>query len=112
MCQAGFDAAIIFFVPYISYNECKDIWTSTGYGDGIWVFGTIVYTILGIDAFKLIIFRYVDVIYVALVMAMFGRIANMTYTWTIWTHVCFWGSALLYVLFLATYQVSAVVYFS
>jgi hypothetical protein len=47
MCQAGFDAIIIFFVPYISYNECKDIWTSTGYGDGIWVFGTVVYTILG-----------------------------------------------------------------
>jgi magnesium-transporting ATPase (P-type) len=114
MTQAAVDATIIFFIPYASYSEAQDIWTSTGYGDGLWVFGTIVYTILGKYLLSCWAAVCGDCIFYGLlcnvclfaVLAMFGRIANLTYTWTVWTHLAFWGSGALYVLFLATYQVT------
>ena len=82
---------VIFFIPYLAYKEALDTWTSTGYSDGIWIFGTIIYT--------------------CLVASMFVRVVNLTSTWTIWTHAFFWGSVALFILFLYTFQVSFFIVF-
>lgn len=84
MLQALVEAGITFGIPYWCYIYPADVWGSAGYNDGIWVFGTTVYTVL--------------------VISMFLRAAMLTYTWTYVTHVCFWGSVAAYVLFLYTYQ--------
>jgi len=84
MLQALLDTTITFGIPYYCYLYPADVWGDSGYNDGIWVFGTTVYTVL--------------------VISMFLRAAMLTYTWTYITHICFWGSVLLYVLFLFTYQ--------
>jgi len=84
IAQAVLDAFIIFSIPYYAYKQPADIWSNDGHTEGIWVFGTTVYTIL--------------------VIAMFYRIVILTYTWTYITHLCFWLSILLYVGFLYSYQ--------
>ncbi len=88
MFQAFIDAAIIFFVPYSVYSSQFDVANSAasgGHSAGLTVYGTAVYTYL--------------------VMAMFLRCAMLTNTWTYLTHVCFWGSGVLYFVFLLAYQV-------
>lgn len=59
------DAVVIFFVPYYVYAGTFDVWgnssSSEGKNDGLWIFGTTVYT--------------------ALVVCMFVRCALLTYTW-------------------------------
>ena len=87
MLQAIVDAAIVFFIPYLCYNDPADVWAGSpifgganeGKTAGIWVFGTTVFT--------------------AMVLSMFVRAAMLTYTWTYITHLCFWGSIALYVVF-------------
>ena len=53
--------------------------------DGLWIFGTTVYT--------------------ALVASMFVRIALLTHTWTAYSHFYFWFSLTSYIAFLLIYQV-------
>ena len=53
--------------------------------DGLWIFGTTVYT--------------------ALVISMFGRIILLTHTWTLYSHGYFWLSLAAYIVFLFLYQV-------
>jgi len=84
IAQAVLDAFIIFAIPYYAYRQPFDIWSHDGHTEGIWVFGTTVYTIL--------------------VIAMFYRIVILTYTWTYITHLCFWLSIVLYIGFLYSYQ--------
>jgi magnesium-transporting ATPase (P-type) len=92
MLQAIFDAALVFFVPYFCYSDPADVWAgptflgtdNAGKSAGIWVFGTTIFTVM--------------------VISMFLRAAMLTFTWTYITHICFWGSVALYVLFLFTYQ--------
>jgi magnesium-transporting ATPase (P-type) len=84
MAQAVLDAMIIFGIPYYCSIEPGDVWGKDAYTDGLWIFGTVVYT--------------------ALVVSMFVRIAMITHTWTVWTHVFFWSSILAYVIFLLVYQ--------
>jgi phospholipid-transporting ATPase len=83
------DALVIFFVPYYVYAGTYDVWgnsaSSEGKNDGLWIFGTTVYT--------------------ALVVCMFVRCALLTYTWTWMSLACFWFSLLFYFGFLLVYQV-------
>eukprot|EP01038_Epipyxis_sp_PR26KG_P007214 gene7214-9844_t len=79
MVQASMDALLIFFVSYAVYHG-----GNKGYSDGIWVFGTTVYT--------------------ALIISMFVRCAMLTYTWTWVSYVCIILSFLFYFLFLIVYQ--------
>ena len=80
-------------MPYYCYYLPADTWTgaapafggdNAGKSSGVWVFGTTVFTLM--------------------VVSMLLRAAMMTYTWTYITHLCFWGSATLYLLFLYFYQ--------
>ena len=84
MIQAILDSFIIFGISYYSYKEVGDVWSSDGKTNGIWIYGTVVYT--------------------ALVFAMFARIAILTDTWTWITHVFFWGSIIVFLIFYFTYQ--------
>lgn len=84
MVQAIIDSIIIFGIPYYSYKEVGDVWDSTGKSNGIWIYGTVVYT--------------------ALIFAMFSRIAILTDTWTWITHLFFWGSIAIFLVFYFTYQ--------
>jgi phospholipid-translocating P-type ATPase (flippase) len=84
IAQAVIDAFIIFAIPYYAYKQPADIWSKDGHTEGIWVFGTTVYTIL--------------------VTAMFYRILILTCTWTYITHLCFWLSIIVYIGFLYSYQ--------
>eukprot|EP01034_Spumella_vulgaris_P026143 gene26144-32677_t len=88
MLQAVIEAVIIFFVPYYAYSTQYDIWTPSSSGggesDGLWVFGTAVYTYL--------------------LCAMFLRCALLTCTWSSWSHAASWASIALYFAFLLIYQ--------
>jgi magnesium-transporting ATPase (P-type) len=88
MLQAGLDTLIIFGISYYCSIEPGDIWGKNAYNDGIWIFGTTVYT--------------------ALVIAMFVRIFMLTQTWNIYSHLFYWFSIALYIIFLAFYEVSDV----
>jgi hypothetical protein len=89
IAQASVDALIIFFIPYYCYSGSYDVWGNiddeTGKSEGLWVFGTTVYT--------------------CLVVSMFFRLALLTNTWTWISHFCFWLSFSFYFLFLIAYQV-------
>jgi magnesium-transporting ATPase (P-type) len=84
MLQAALEAAFTFGIPYYCYLYPGDVWGDEGYNEGLAIFGTTVYTVM--------------------VISMFLRAAMLTFTWTYITHICFWGSVALYVLFLFTYQ--------
>ena len=86
MGQAVLDALIIFGIPYYCSIEPGDVWGKDAYTDGIWIFGTVVYT--------------------ALVIAMFVRIAMITNTWTYLSHFFYWTSISAYIVFLVVYQVN------
>jgi hypothetical protein len=86
MAQACVDALLIFGIPYYCSAAPGDVWGDNAYADGIWIFGTTVYT--------------------ALVISMFGRIILLTHTWTVYSHCYFWVSILAYIIFLFLYQVT------
>eukprot|EP01038_Epipyxis_sp_PR26KG_P006476 gene6476-8908_t len=78
-------ALLMYYVSYYVYRVPNDVWGDTGYTDGLWVFGTTVYT--------------------CVIFAMFVRCALSTYTWTWISHLCFWLSFVCcYVIFLVAYQ--------
>ena len=85
MAQAILDSMIIFGIPYYCSIEPGDVWGKDAFTDGLWIFGTVVYT--------------------ALVVSMFVRIAMITYTWTAYTHFFFWSSIVAYGVFLLIYQI-------
>ena len=84
LAQAVVDAVIIYGMPYYAYSEVADVWSSSGKNEGLWIFGTVVYT--------------------CLVIAMFARIALLTDTWTYLTHIGFWASVALFIMFYFTYE--------
>jgi magnesium-transporting ATPase (P-type) len=88
--QALVDAISIFFISYACYLSPKDVWSKDGYTEGLWLFGTAVYS--------------------SLVAAMFLRCAMLTCTWTYLAHIAFWGSAVAYLLFLIALQVDIPIY--
>lgn len=84
LAQAVVDAVIIYGMPYYAYSEVADVWNSQGKNEGLWIFGTVVYT--------------------CLVIAMFARIALLTDTWTYLTHLGFWLSVAFFIMFYFTYE--------
>eukprot|EP00602_Paraphysomonas_sp_CaronLab_P005224 CAMPEP_0185037446 /NCGR_PEP_ID=MMETSP1103-20130426/31882_1 /TAXON_ID=36769 /ORGANISM="Paraphysomonas bandaiensis, Strain Caron Lab Isolate" /LENGTH=1289 /DNA_ID=CAMNT_0027575425 /DNA_START=341 /DNA_END=4210 /DNA_ORIENTATION=- len=89
LLQATVDAVIIYFIPYANFHV-SDVNTENGKLDGIWVFGSTVFT--------------------CLILSQLARCAWLTYTWT-WLSVLFWlGSALFFYLFILSYQYIAYFY--
>lgn len=56
--QALLDSLVVFFLPLKAYEEPETVWAKRGFGDGIYVFGTTVYS--------------------CLIMAMMLKVFNMT----------------------------------
>lgn len=82
LLQATVDALLLFFLPYgcFKYSVQDD-----GKNDGIWIMGTTIYC--------------------CMLVAMFVRCALLTYTWTIWSVIFFFGSIGLFLTFIFSYEV-------
>ena len=85
LAQAILESIIIFFMPF--GNMCTTEGGEEGENaDGLWVFGTIVFT--------------------CLIVSQLVRCAWLTYTWTLLSVVFLFGSLFVYILFVMLYQVS------
>ncbi len=83
LLQAVIDSLLIFCVPLIAYDRAASTWSSRGYTDGLYVFGTLVYS--------------------CLIMVMLVKVATITSTWTSWHIACLIGSLFFYFIFLVSY---------
>ncbi len=77
------DSLLILLIPMGAYDSSSSVWSERGYTDGLFVFGTLVYS--------------------CLIMVMMLKVATLTATWTAWNIACFVGSLALYFGFLVSY---------
>ena len=78
------DSELIFFVPVIAYGGSEGIFSGTGVQDGLYMFGTTVYT--------------------ALVVCMLAKIVTITWTWNAVHIACTVGSLMLYLGYILVYS--------
>ncbi|CAM9416596.1 unnamed protein product [Phaeothamnion confervicola] len=82
--KAFIDSILVFFLPYAAYSHPRSVWAERGYEDGLYVFGTTVYSVL--------------------VLSMLFKVANLTLTWNGVSAFFFFGSIALYFSFIAGYS--------
>mmetsp|Transcript_6325 Transcript_6325/g.8296 ORF Transcript_6325/g.8296 Transcript_6325/m.8296 type:complete len:1313 (-) Transcript_6325:328-4266(-) len=83
LVQGILESIITFFLCWSCYHFTGGVFAERGYGDGIWVFGTTVYS--------------------CLIIGMLFKVALMTFTWTGVNWFFWWGSMALFYIFICTY---------
>ena len=83
LLQAVIDSVLIFGFSFGAMRGSRQVLSVDGDADDLYVLGLIAYT--------------------GMLVGMLYKAATNTYTWTWVNHFFFWGSALLYVMFLAVY---------
>ncbi|KAG5185933.1 hypothetical protein JKP88DRAFT_310634 [Tribonema minus] len=84
MAQAVLDSVLIFFIPVAAYGGSEAVFSAAGHHDGLYVFGTTVYS--------------------ALVLCMLLKVVTITWTWNAVGAFCLAASLLLYVGFVLVYS--------
>jgi len=83
LVQGCIESLVIFFFCWNAYQYCAGIMSNDGQSDGLWVFGTLVFS--------------------CLVFSMLFKAAFLCWTWTGITYFFWFGSMLLFFLFIFVY---------
>ena len=88
MPRAVLDSLIIFGIPYCCAIEPGDVWGKDAYTDGLWIFGTVVYSALVIAMFvriaMYIVFLFVYQSYLQFSYNLYGIAGEMVMLPVVW----------------------------
>jgi phospholipid-translocating P-type ATPase (flippase) len=76
LIQSILDALLIFYLPMAAYSGSFDVWAERGYSDGIYVFGTTVYS--------------------CMILVMMLKVASITWVWNAVSVFFYFGSLALF----------------